>query len=143
MRWRFATEQSQLSRLVAAPTGRYDAAYQLPANMLMLNTATVNDQNVEYTIYGDKLFCNISDQDELVADYIYRALEVDWPSYFTLAVEYQLASIFASAIARNETLTQLMDIKFRDAMARARSLDSQQNTTRKLTTSRFITERLS
>jgi hypothetical protein len=36
-----------------------------------------------------------------------------------------------------------MEIKANNLMAKARNLDSQQNTTRKLTTSRFITERLS
>jgi hypothetical protein len=143
MRWRFATEQSQLSRLVEAPTGRYDAAYQVPADMLMMNALTINDMNVEHTIYGDKIFCNVSPQDELVADYIYRAPEEDWPSYFTIAVEYTMASVFAGSIARNETLVSIMDQKAAIAMAKARSLDSQQNTTRKLTTSRFLTERLS
>ena len=54
-----------------------------------------------------------------------------------------MASVFAGSVARNETLVQIMDQKAGVAMAKARSLDSQQNTTRKLTTSRFITERLS
>ena len=142
-RWRFATEQAQLNRLVDEPTGRFDAAYQLPSNILMLNAVTVNDHQTQHTIYGDKLFANLSPQDKVVADYIYRASESDWPSYFTLAVEYALAAIFASSIARNESLTQIMEIKANSLMAKARNLDSQQNTTRKLTTSRFITERLS
>lgn len=143
MRWRFATDQAQLARLLNTPTGRYDAAYQLPSNMLMLNGLTINDMAVPYTIYGDKVFCNVSEQDELIADFIYRAPEENWPSYFTLAVEYTMASVFAGSVARNETLVQIMDQKAGVAMAKARSLDSQQNTTRKLTTSRFITERLS
>ena len=42
-RWRFATNQSVLTRIVSPPTGRFDAAYQLPATMLMLNAITVND----------------------------------------------------------------------------------------------------
>jgi len=143
MRWRFATDQAQLARLLNTPTGRYDAAYQLPSNMLMLNGLTINDMAVPYTIYGDKVFCNVSEQDKLIADFIYRAPEENWPSYFTLAVEYTMASVFAGSVARNETLVQIMDQKAGVAMAKARSLDSQQNTTRKLTTSRFITERLS
>ena len=143
MRWRFATDQAQLARLLNTPTGRYDAAYQLPSNMLMLNALTINDMAVPYTIYGDKVFCNVSEQDELIADFIYRAPEENWPSYFTLAVEYTMASVFAGSVARNETLVQIMDQKAGVAMAKARSLDSQQNSTRKLTTSRFITERLS
>ena len=34
-RWRFATEQAQLARLSEEPTGRFDAAYQLPSGTLM------------------------------------------------------------------------------------------------------------
>lgn len=142
-RWSFATEQAQLNRLTDEPTGRYDAAYQLPSNLLMLNAITVNDNKTKHRIYGDKVFTNTSPADEVIADYIYRADESDWPSFFTLAVEYALAAIFASSIARNEGLTQIMEIKANNLMAKARNLDSQQNTTQKLTTSRFITERLS
>jgi hypothetical protein len=109
----------------------------------MLNALTVNGNQIQYTVYGDKAFTNTSEQNEVIADYIYRADESDWPSYFTLAVEYALAAIFASSIARNEGLTQIMEVKANNLMAKARNLDSQQNTTRKLTTSRFITERLS
>lgn len=142
-RWRFATEQAQLARLSEEPTGRFDAAYQLPSGTLMLNAVTIADQPVNYTIYGDKVFCDASENEEVIADFIFRAEEINWPSYFTLAVEYSLAAIFASSIARNESLTSIMEQKKSILMAKARNLDSQQNTTRKLTTSRFINERRS
>lgn len=142
-RWRFATNQSVLNLLTDAPTGRFDRAYQLPSDMLMLHALTVNDLVVEYTVYGDKAFANLSASDQVVADFSFRANENTWPSYFTLAVEYQLAAIFASSIARDEALTKMMDDKASMLMAKARNLDSQQQTTRKLVTNRFKTERLS
>ena len=94
-------------------------------------------------MYGDKAFANLSATDQVVADFSFRANENTWPSYFTLAVEYQLAAIFASSIARDEALTKMMDDKASMLMAKARNLDSQQQTTRKLVTNRFKTERLS
>ncbi len=142
-RWRFATNQSVLNLLSDAPTGRFDRAYQLPSDMLMLHALTVNDLVVEYTVYGDKAYADLSATDQVVADYSFRANEQDWPSYFTLTVEYQLAAIFASSIARDEALTKMMDDKASMLMAKARNLDSQQQTTRKLVTNRFRTERLS
>ena len=45
-RWRFATNQQQISRLTAAPTGRYDAAYQLPSDLIMLSAITINDEPI-------------------------------------------------------------------------------------------------
>lgn len=140
-RWRFATNQIVLNRLTEAPTGRFDAAYQLPTGWLMTHVVTVNDFPIEYQTYGDKLFCNEDASASLVLDFTYRANEQDWPSYFTLAVEYELASVFALSLARDQSLATLMSQQAASTMMKARNLDSQQQTTRKLTTSRFIVNR--
>ena len=140
-RWRFSTNQAVLNRLSDAPTGRFDAAYQLPSGWLMTHVVTVNDTPIEYQTYGDKLFCNEAASSELVLDFTYRADEQGWPSYFTIAVEYELASVFAVSLARDQSLAQLMSQQAASSMMRARNLDAQQQTTRKLSTSRFITNR--
>ena len=140
-RWRFSTNQAVLNRLSDAPTGRFDAAYQLPSGWLMTHVVTVNDTPIEYQTYGDKLFCNEAASSELVLDFTYRANEQGWPSYFTIAVEYELASVFAVSLARDQSLAQLMTQQAATSMMRARNLDAQQQTTRKLSTSRFITNR--
>jgi hypothetical protein len=142
-RWRFATNQAELNRLSNAPSGRFDAAYQLPADNLMVHAATVSDLLIEYTLYGNKLFCNQSAGDKVIVDYTFRAREENFPSYFTLALEFVLASSFAMAIARDEQLAGLLERKSSQLMQQAKTLDSQQQTTRKLTTSRFIVERRS
>lgn len=142
-RWRFATNQATLNLLSDAPTGRYDRAYQLPSDLLMLHAVTVEDLQIEYQMYGDKVFADSDTSDVLVADYTFRAEETSWPSYFTIAVEYSLAIVFATSIARDSTLASLMSSQAQTAMSKARTLDSQQQTARKLVTSRFITERRS
>lgn len=142
-RWRFATEQSTLALLADAPTGRFDVAHQLPSNLIMLNAVTVDDNKIDYSVYGDMVFSNASENDSLVADYIYRADETEWPSYFTIAVEHVLASIFATAIARDAGLAGLFEQKADLMMRKAKTIDAQQHTTRRLTTSRFTTERRS
>ena len=85
----------------------------------------------------------ISPTDVLIADFTYRANEADWPSYFTLAVEYGLAATFALGIARDEQMASMFENKAARLMQQAKTLDSQQQTTRKLVTSRFISERRS
>ena len=142
-RWRFSTNQAVLNRLSDAPTGRYDSAHQLPSGTLMVHAVTIDDAPIEYQIYGDKIYTDTSANQQLVLDYTYRADEVDWPSYFTIAVEYSLAMVFATSVARDSGLASLMQGQSQIAMAKARSLDSQQQTTRKLDTSRFITNRRS
>jgi hypothetical protein len=140
-RWRFASNQSELNLLTDTPTGRFDRAHQLPSDLLMLHTLTVNDNILTYSIYGDKVFSDATVADKVIADYTFRANEIDWPSYFTLAVEYELASVFASSIARDEKLAELMSVKANQYMAKGRNLDSQQQTTRKLVVNRFKTTR--
>ena len=142
-RWRFATEQAVLSQLSDVPTGRFDIAHQLPANLLVLHGVTINDRLIEFTVYGDKVFSDSTSSDTLVADFTFRADEVDFPSYFSLALQYSLASIFATSIARDDRLMQLMETKANQLMAKARNIDAQQQTTRKLVTSRFISNRRS
>ena len=142
-RWRFATEQAELVRLSDTPTGRFDVAHQLPSNLLVLHGVTINDNLLDYTVYGDKVFSDASTQDVLIADYTYRATEDTFPSYFSLALQYTLASIFATSIARDDGLMNVMEAKANQLMAKARNLDAQQQTTRKLVTSRFISDRRS
>ena len=142
-RWRFATEQAVLQQLTDVPTGRFDIAHQLPSNILVLHGVTISDRLIDYTVYGSKVFSDSTTNDTLIADYTFRAEEVNFPSYFSLALQYSLASIFATSIARDDRLMQLMETKANQLMAKARNIDAQQQTTRKLSTSRFITNRRS
>ena len=142
-RWRFATEQAVLNQLSDVPTGRFDIAHQLPSDLLVLHGVTINDRLIEFTVYGDKVFSDSTTSDTLVADFTFRANEVDFPSYFSLALQYSLASIFATSIARDDRLMQLMETKANLLMAKARNIDAQQQTTRRLSTTRFISNRRS
>jgi hypothetical protein len=142
-RWRFATDQAVLNRLAEAPTGRWSAAYQLPSESIMLSGVTVNDFPIKYDSYGSKVFCDSSETETLVADYVFRANESDWPPYFVTAVEYVMAAVLAVSVARDSQLATLMEQKANYQMTQARRLQSQTQTTRKLNTSRFIAERRS
>ena len=142
-RWRFATEQAELAQLTDAPTGRFTIAHQLPTDTLVVHTITVNDNLIDFTVYGDKVFSDQSTQDTLIADFTFRAKENTFPSYFSLAVEYALASIFAISIARDDGLMVRIEQKAQQLLAKARNLDSQQQTSRRLSTRRFITDRRS
>ena len=142
-RWRFATEQAVLNQLSDTPTGRFAIAHQLPADTIIVHTITVNDNLVDFTVYGDKVFSQQTSSDTLIADFTFRANENTFPSYFTLAVEYSLASIFATSIARDDRLMNMIETKAQQLMAKAKNLDAQQQTTRRLSTRRFITDRRS
>ena len=142
-RWRFATTQSNLVRVSTAPKGRFDSSYNIPSSCITLIAVTVNDLPIEYDVYGNKVFCDATSNDTVLLDFIQRAAESTWPSYFTTAVEFSLAAAFAISIARDAQLTQLMEQKSAMLFAKARNIDSQTQTTRKLNTTRFISQRRS
>ena len=140
-RWRFATNQEALNRLTDAPTARFDLAYQPPNDTLIIHAVTVNDNPIEYQIYGDMIYADTTTTDTVVADYTFRQEEQFFPSYFVMAVAYGLAQVFATSIARDGSLTQTMATLADAAMRKARSVDSQQQTSRKLITGRFVQNR--
>tara|TARA_Y100000004_G_scaffold172571_1_gene209530 strand:+ start:704 stop:1312 length:609 start_codon:yes stop_codon:yes gene_type:complete len=145
-RWRFATEQQQLSLLANAPTGRYEYAYQIPTSpqCLQIISITENDINIQYARYGDKIFVDgHGSQSKLIMDYIFRQDESEFPPYFRLAVEYKLASVFAGAIARDSAMVREFDNLAERQILIARNTDSAETTTKKLATDRFINERRS
>jgi len=142
-RWRFATTQSNLTRLTTAPKSKFDAAYHVPTSCITAISVTINDVAIKYDIYGNRIFCDATTTDTVVLDYVQRESESNWPSYFTTAIEFSLAASFAISIARDAQLAGLMEDKAAQLFMKARNIDSQQQTTRKLVTSRFIAERRS
>ena len=142
-RWRFATDQRILNRLTDEPTGRWDAGYLIPAESLFVHAVTVNDSPIKYDVFGNHIYCDATEIDVVIADYNFRQLEAKFPSYFIQALVYELAGQFALGIARDDALSQMMFNNARFYMQKARTMDSQQQTTRKLITNRFIVTRRS
>ena len=145
-RWRFATEQKQLSLLTATPTGRYSYAYQLPTSpeLLQLITLTVNDFVIPYERYGDKVFLdNYGSSNSVICDYIFKQDESEFPPHFILALEYSLAGLFAGSIARDSgMIRQFSDMAERQYLI-AKNIDSAERTTKVLDQSRYINLRQS
>ena len=137
MRWRFASGQSQLSRLTDTPAGRFDAAYQLPSDLLSLHTVTINDNILSYDRYEDMVYCNAASGDVLIADYTYRADESSWPPYLILLAQYHMAATFAASVARSGDMQNLFLQQYVSQMRLAKNLDSQEQTARKIPTNRF------
>ena len=145
-RWRFATTQAQLSLLTAAPTGRYDYAYQMPTDpaVLQINTLTVNDYVIAYERYKDKIFLNgYGSTSSVIMDYIYKVEEEFFPAHFRLALEYQLAAVFAGSVARdNDMIKSFTELAERQFMV-SKHIDSVEKTNAKLDLKRFKNLRLS
>lgn len=136
-RWRFSSGQSQLSRREDAPLSGWDAAYQLPADTLVLHRVTVNGYDIVYDRYQDLIYCNAGAEEVVFADYTFRAEEDLWPPYFVSLVTTYLASLFAYSIANQVQVADYLDKKALRHLALARNIDSQEQTTRRMDTSLF------
>lgn len=141
IRWRFATKQLQLSYQATAPLGRFKSAYQLPADALLIHTVTVSGNVITFDRYGDKLYADTSSTDTLICDYTYQTSEAEFPPYFKQCMVFELASLFAGAIARNDTLSELYRGRGLAQIAIAKATDSQAQTTRRMDVNRLRNNR--
>ena len=137
-RWRFATKQAQLTKLTVDPLDKWDSAYQIPNDTILIHTATVSDNVILYDRYNEYLYTNTGQNDVVVLHYTYQPHEKEFPDYFTQALVFELASLFAGAIARNDQLSLLYEKRARQQLVVARSMESQTQTSRKLNTSLLI-----
>ena len=145
-RWRFATTQQQLSLLTSAPTGRYDYAYQVPTSpaVLQIITLTVNDYVIPYSRYQNYIYLNgYGSNNEVIMDYIYKVDEQYYPPHFRLALEYELAALFAGSVARDNGLIEQFKTLSERQFLIARNIDSTETTSKVLDTNRFINARRS
>ena len=137
-RWRFATKQAQLSKLATNPLDKWDSAYQIPNDAILIHTLTVSDNVIVFDRYNEELYTNTGTNDTVVCHYTYQPHEAEFPDYFTQALVFELASLFAGAIARNDNLSILYQKRAQQQLVLARSMESQTQTTRKLNTSLLI-----
>ena len=142
-RWRFASGQSVLSRLTAAPAARWDAAYQIPTSpkVLLIHGITITDIPIDYDRYEDKIYCNADVNDAVYMDYAYYPGEANWPPYFVKAVQLELAATFAGSLARKGDLATFYEKKANDAYNKARWADSSSQTARNMRSNRLLNAR--
>jgi len=145
-RWRFATTHAQPSLIIAATTGRYKNAYQMTTDpaVLQINTLTVNDYVIAYDRYKDKIYLNgHGSTSTVIMDYIFKVEEEFFPAHFRLALEYQLAAVFAGSVARdNDMIKSFTELAERQFMV-SKHIDSVEKTNAKLDLKRFKNLRLS
>lgn len=130
--WRHASRQIQLSREVDAPEARWDAAYAQPPNMVHLQAVTVLDVPIPYDRYEDKIYCNATASDVVIADYAYYIDEQYWPPYFATLIEQAMTEKLATALADRLDLKKSFGVSMEQQFRLAKNMDSKQQTTKKL-----------
>lgn len=141
-RWGFANTTQQLSRKTGTPVAAWDAEYELPSDLLLIRRITVDDAPIRYERFASTIRCNAGVDDVVVMTYVRRVAEAEFPSFFTGALEIELAARFVLPISGSETLMAFWMREARKAWAEARSAGSQEQTAQRLPISRFKAVRL-
>lgn len=146
--WKFAKKQTLLTRLsTVEPLARYTAAYQLPADLLFLETVYVGDNPLtDYDLFGGAnskkyLYCNCTVDQELVADYVFNASESYWAPTFKHVVISALAELLATGIREDGKVAQYFAGQTQSFGGVAAARDDQQQQARRLPVSRFLSAR--
>lgn len=135
-RWRFAMTKKALSRLVATPLNQWTYAFQLPSDMLL--PVGVYPVDLEYEIYGDRLYSN---RTSIELDYMFKPEVTALPAYFTTLLTYALARDMIKPITESDSAMQLMEQKYQRQRSLAMHADAQGRPAKPIAHSPFTTVR--
>ena len=135
--WTFAMKEQELSRLSQAPDTRtnYKFAYQMPTDLIRLWSLI---PYADYAIIGDKIYTN---QNSLLARYVYDVPEENIPAHCVKAMEYQMAAEFSIAVTEDENKAAMYQRKADLQMAKASNIDSQGQPQQPIRSSPFVEAR--
>lgn len=138
-KWRFATKTVNLrnSLLNQVPDTRYNTAYQIPNDVLSVDTVLVNDVPINYDRHQKEIHTHDSSDDDVIIKYRFRADESLWNPYFTLLVVYRLATMLSFSIARKEDIATVMKGLADEHWRKAKTEDAQGQTNRGVNLSRL------
>lgn len=119
--WRFAITRKKLNKLTVNGLYGLRYAYQLPTDCLrVLQMEPVADYDIE----NDTLITDVSG--DVYIKYLREMPEGEWPAWFTQTFILRLASMFATAIAEDNTKFQLLDDQYNKQRQIAMAIDGSQ-----------------
>ncbi len=141
--WRFATKTFDLTPnlLAGVPDTKYNTAYQIPNDVLSVDTVLIGETPIEYDRHGDEIHTFDSQDDTVILKYRYRADETLWNPYFQLLVVYRLATMLSFSIARKDDIAASMKGLADEHWRRAKTQDAQAQTNKKVNLKKIVRAR--
>ena len=135
--WNFSTGMDELgSPLASEPTGSYfNVAHQLPSRAIAVDTVLDPEDPIPYELVGREVHTRDTSEDTLVVKYRFRSDETQWSPYFRWLIIYRLATILAFSITRKEDVAAAMSDQADQHWRRAKTMNAQSHTSRRLKTS--------
>jgi hypothetical protein len=125
--WSFATGQVQLAQLETPPAADYQFAYALPEDFLRALSAGTGGRGrgLEYRLARGALH---TDSEDVLLSYIFRPDESEFPPYFDSVLISKLSAEFCIPVTENTSRAEMLMRLAETEFARARQIDSQQDT---------------
>lgn len=132
--WKRASKIALLNRLepveMGSPPALWQAAYQLPDDLVEIRTVTVAGEPISYEVHSDKILCNAGISDAVLLLYIWRVPESGWPPWFREGMVRRWEAILLRGVGERYSEAQARDKAADEQFARARNRDSQSQTAR-------------
>jgi hypothetical protein len=136
--WNFAIKRAELARLTTDPIFDFDAQFQLPSDCLRV--IRTDDDLDPYRIEGERL---LSVNDSVKIEYISRVEDTTkFDPLFVETLSVRIGAKLAYNLSDNNTLTQLLEQKYRDRVKQARSMDGQEGIPRSTDADLWINSRV-
>lgn len=142
-KWRFATKTVDLtnSLLAEVPDTKHNTAYQIPNDVLSVDTVLVGEYPIDYDRFQDQIHTTDTSGDTVVIKYRFRADETLWNPYFKLLVIYRLATMLSFSIARKVDVAATMKGLADEHWRRAKTEDAQAQTNQKVNLTKLVRAR--
>lgn len=131
-RFRFATKIETIEVLDpdvhGTPPEPWGYAYQLPTDVLQIRTIMSGGRPITYQKMGTKVFADVGTDAEVIATYVWRVPEAQWPPDFAEAVTIRLEALFLRVSGERHAEAKERDRDATRAFSVARTNDSQSQT---------------
>jgi hypothetical protein len=124
--WSFALKQAVLAPSLTPPTADFSKAFTLPGDCLRVWSAgqAGRGQGMRYRVMGKALH---TDADSVTLTYIGSVLEADMPPFADMALITKLAAEFCIPLTENTQRAEALTRMAEQEIAKARSIDAQQD----------------
>jgi len=127
--WNFATKRQKLAQLTDTPVFEFDHAYSFPADWLRTVSVHSNEDATQRVFYRAELVSNqrviVTSADEIWMRYVAKIKDPNlWSADFRRAVITTLARDLAIPLANSNKLLELLEIRSKQDLARARPTDA-------------------
>ncbi len=135
--WNFAIKRAKLSKLTSTPAFEFGNSFQLPTDCLRV--IRTDNELSPFRIEGKTL---VSNEPIVYIEYIARITDTtQFDSLFIETLAVKIGARLAYNLSDNNTLTQLLEQKYRDRLRLAKTMDGLEGTPRSIEADEWLNSR--